>query len=75
MEQKSKKTFELVDFIPIGFKVKNYPTKICPLCRGYLTSVCYNCSDRNDCYCPIISKDNVYFHRHCYNFFQMEGNK
>lgn len=62
------RTFKLVKFSPIGFKVPNYPVQYCLLCRGYLTDVCSNCMETSNENCSIINKDGLYYHNHCFTF-------
>ena len=63
-----KRTFKLINFTPIGFKVINYPVQYCSLCRGYLTDVCNTCSETNCEICDVIQADGSYYHVHCYKF-------
>ena len=63
-----KRTFKLVNFSPIGFKMINYPVQFCSLCRGYLTEVCNTCTENNCEKCDVIQADDSYYHVHCYKF-------
>ncbi|BCS83408.1 hypothetical protein QLL95_gp0715 [Cotonvirus japonicus] len=63
-ETQKSPQFKLVSFTPVGYKVINYPTKYCVLCKGELVNPCSVCpSDSSDC--GITNKDEAYYHIHC----------
>jgi len=62
------RVFKLTNFAPVGFKVPNYPVKICLLCRGLLVEVCHNCMEKGDEKCSVTNQEGSYFHTHCLAF-------
>jgi len=69
------RTFKLTNLSPIGFKVVNYPTQYCCLCRGYLTEVCNTCMERGSENCNIVKSDGSYYHQHCLAFMNSDTKK
>lgn len=64
-----KRTFKLLNFSPIGFKVENYPVQYCSLCRGYLTEICNTCVENKCENCDVIQANESYYHVHCHKLF------
>lgn len=60
------KIFKMVSFSPIGFKMINYPTQFCLLCRGHLNEVCSVCMENRSEKCNIINDNDSYYHNHCF---------
>lgn len=59
-------TFKLRNLTPVGFKIPNYPTSICQICRGPLLSVCIDCEEKNSEICDVTkSSDGNFYHMHC----------
>lgn len=67
MMTESKPIFRLTKFSPVGFKMINYPSKNCLLCRGTLNDVCDTCKERKSEKCNVVSEDDNYYHEHCYS--------
>lgn len=63
----NKPVFKLRNLTPVGFKVENYPTEICLVCRGPLLSVCIRCRETNNEVCIVTKHSNNYYHTHCLN--------
>lgn len=69
--QKSKPVFKLCELTPIGFKIPNYPSDICSVCRGKLLEVCEDCAEKNNERCDVmINSDNIIYHTHCSVFIK-----
>lgn len=63
-----KAKFKIVSMCPIGFRTIVYPTKYCPICRGFLVEKCSTCAENDDGIdCTVSQYDNLYYHSHCYN--------
>ena len=60
--------FKLKNFSPIGFKIPNYPSQYCPLCRGYLIDVCNICIEKKCETCNVIDIKGTFYHDHCHKF-------
>ena len=67
---KKNKIFTMTNFTPIGYKIPNYPVKICLICRADLVDVCAKCSLKNENECEIIKNDDNYYHAHCCNLMK-----
>lgn len=68
----ASKPFQIIDFNPMGFLQKNYPTPYCSICRGYLADVCENCTINHSIDCNVSEKDGSYCHNHCYDMMEKE---
>jgi len=66
--------FKLTSFSPIGFKIPNYPVDMCLVCRGPLTEVCMDCSEKNKEECPVVLVEETHYHRHCYQYLTSNSN-
>lgn len=67
------RVFKLTNFVPIGFKVPFYPIDMCLICRGQLTEVCTQCSEKETEECPITLVEQTHYHRHCHQFMSAEN--
>jgi|WetSurMetagenome_2_1015567.scaffolds.fasta_scaffold1469291_1 hypothetical protein len=87
-QQNDTRIFKLTKLNPVGFKVDNYPVKICLLCRGYLTEVCNDCFEKKNEKCAVMripanpqietpdsQLTDSYYHAHCYNMIKVAEKK
>jgi len=73
--KKDNRIFKLTNFSPVGFKIFNYPVKICNICRGYLTDSCSNCIETGQDKCDVVKQESCYYHNHCHDLVNSGGNK
>lgn len=75
-KEKRQPIFKLCSLTPIGFKIPDYPTSICLMCRGPLLSVCDVCMDTKNENCEVIKNpvdENIY-HKHCFELIKKIDN-
>ena len=75
MSQVDTRIFKLNSLTPIGFKINNYPVKICLLCRGSLSEVCNSCMEKGLERCTVTNQNESYYHTHCHSFMNNANQK
>jgi hypothetical protein len=61
-----KPLFRLCNLTPVGYKVPNYPSEICLVCRAPLLGVCVSCDETHNEICSVAKADGGnFYHEHC----------